>query len=351
MSKKLIKKHFENKSYHKHVHNMIYFNHEHSDKEIKKIVTRKNNMDLLYFFMLCQLIQKYYVPREIVKNIFMCMYQRIKIKTSGNNYVNSNIIINTNVSHLFIDEDDEFRKFVDNQNFINVVKLGIKYIYVGTEYIVTLGLDGAIRYVNFISNEVTTLDTKIRCMKNKPRYNVTQFLIISYENILHVVDFTYDNNVKKFTYNKRESKLSFRVKKVNVATYTTIIISTDNVAYWRCDISNCKIPENNIMSVACVHLIYTHILFLTCDGFLRCTDYENNNNNIISFPIDNKIARIKEHPLGIFVISKDGLLSTWSPSHKYKIFRKLRDNVKNIYFGSDYTIFLLKNNKVKFLWT
>src|ERR1044071_7241633 len=126
---------------------MIYLNHPHPDKEIKKIVTQ-NYDDHFFYFILCQFIKMFCLPKEIVNMIFMLIYHKLKINMS-----HSHTIINTNKSHLFM-KMKECRNCLIPQNFFNIVKLGIKYVFVNTEYAITLGLDGMIRYINFFHNEV-----------------------------------------------------------------------------------------------------------------------------------------------------------------------------------------------------
>lgn len=308
--------------------------------------------------MLCQIIEIYRIPREIIKIIFMIVYQRVKIKTDNDT---NNIIINTNISHLFIYADDNFREYVNNKKFIDIVKSGIKYIYVdlGEEYVITLGLDGTIRFLDFVNDEVKIIDKKIRYMHMNIRlcHGATTFNVISYENILSNIVFTYSYAPREFTY-KISNNILFPVRKIKKSDPESIIISMDGIAYWEYFNTDwtwnwndsITMELNNVMSACCVSTMYPEYIFLKWDGSLYYADKEN-DNRITLFPFDKNIAYVKSNSLHVIVITADGYAYQWSSHYAHRIFRKIRKNVKSVYCTHDYNIFLLKNGKVKCLWS
>lgn len=136
---------------------MIYYNHPHPDKEIKEILKEKHDCDFSFFSILWQLMTEYDILIEIIKLIFTFVYQPIKI-----NECPHTIIINLDKSYLFINMAEQFHKNIHNHKFVDIVKLGIKSVHFYKEYAVILKLDGVLQFMNFITDELTTIDNNIK---------------------------------------------------------------------------------------------------------------------------------------------------------------------------------------------
>lgn len=342
---------------------MIYFNNENSDKEIKKIINQKNYNDNLYFFILCQFIEKFYIPKEIIRLIFMSTYRHAKIKIC-NDCNHSCMIINTDKTHLFM---DQYHK-CNNKKFIDTVKLGTKYVYFSfkNEYVIILGLDGIIRLIDLFNDKLIILDEKIKRMKlnsitcGASRHDL-QFYAISCENVLYCVSFVYYQKTTEHTYNKEISAIiSCPVKKIKGTL--DIIITIDGVA-------SCSFIKNiEIKNVISAYSTCTGVsfslrimeiylcVFLIKNGELqyyeRIDDDDNADFKIIPLSFDKKIIYVTGNETHVYVITNDGDAYRLDICSKQKIFHKLYfvTEVKSIRCFKNYTIFLSKTNEVNFLW-
>lgn len=69
----------------------------------------------------------------------------------------------------------------------------------------------------------------------------------------------------------------------------------------------------------------------------------------ITFPFDKEIVYIKSNNTSFYLITKNGCAYSLSSSKKFH-YNKLYHNVKSIHCHEQYTIFLLKDNTIKFWW-
>lgn len=330
---------------------MVYYNKIDIDKKIKKILIEKNETDYLRFSILCQFSEKYCLPSEIVKMIFKLTYQRVKIKTCD-----TNVIINTDTTHLFVNTDMEIDEYLKKKKFLNLIKSGIKIIYFGCNYAIMLGLDGMIRYIEFITYKITIIDKNIKFMNGENYQSLhgscLSFNIITNKNIAYRVWIRYIDQTK-YIYEK--NRQFCYVQKL----FGHVPLTDENVAIY--NYHGYQKEVKDIMSVYCItdnRLPSTILLTKKGKILFDTKQYVNDNDNLTQnedivmkeFPFKKEIIYLTGYQCYVYVITKDGCAYQWNARSRFLCFRKIWHNVKSIHCSGEFTILLLKNNTVKFIW-